>query len=517
MNVLGLYASHDSSICVKIGNEYRIYEIERLVKQRYYSLQYGDLNAVDIYNRVYSEIVKDYGEVEFDTCYYIKKCLTPGQKQTLIDIFKVKNFVESEHHKAHAASAYYQSSFDESLIFSYDGGGWDFDGITFFAVYHAKGKEIKRIGKLGLDLGTKYNNVGRPIKEVKKANKVFFAGNLSWAGKFMGLAGYGIPDPSTVDKFKNYFSNNQLINFKNRNINTLTDTDILEGEDSYVFAASAQLAFEEVLLKAIKPYIDKYKLPVCLTGGCALNVLFNERLRHLISEPIFIPPNPNDCGLSLGTVLDNVPPEDTNLDIVYKGFNILDIDKMEEYKEQYNATEVTPKDIAELLADGKIIGIVNGMSECGPRALGNRSIVCDPSIENMKDILNSKVKFREWFRPFAPFVKREKCNEYFEFDDHSPYMSFAPKVRDEYLDDLKAISHVDQTARVQTVTEESHKGFYDLLTEFEKVKGIGVLLNTSFNIKGKPILTTIEDALSVLEETELDYVVVEGVLFESKK
>ena len=149
----------------------------------------------------------------------------------------------------------------------------------------------------------------------------------------------------------------------------------------------------------------------------------------------------------------------------------------------------------------------------GPRARGNRSIVCDPNIADMKDILNSKVKFREWYRPFAPFCKKEDAHKYFDSPnfDNLEYMSYAPKVK---VDTLPSITHVDGTARLQTVTEESHSHFYELLTEFGKISETNVLLNTSFNIRGYPILSTIKDALYALENTEMDYVVIEDYLFE---
>ena len=171
--------------------------------------------------------------------------------------------------------------------------------------------------------------------------------------------------------------------------------------------------------------------------------------------------------------------------------------------------KIDKKELAQLIKDGNIIGLVYGDSEVGPRALGNRSIVCDPNIKEMKDILNAKVKFREWYRPFAPFCKKEDASTYFDsntFESYE-YMSFAPRVKEEYIEKLPSITHVDNTARLQVVTEESHSHFYELLTEFGKISETNVLLNTSFNIRGYPILSTIEDALYVPHNTQMDYVV----------
>ena len=187
-------------------------------------------------------------------------------------------------------------------------------------------------------------------------------------------------------------------------------------------------------------------------------------------------------------------------DITYNGLPILDIDNLNNVVKQRKARKINN-------------------AEVGPRALGNRSIICDPSYKNMKDILNKKVKFREWYRPFAPFCKKENAHLFFDsYDfDNLEFMSFAPKVKIEYRNKLPSITHIDGTARLQTVTSEIHKRFYDILTEFEKLSEIPILLNTSFNIRGYPILTTIEDALYSLDNTELDGVIIENWLFTKEK
>ena len=205
----------------------------------------------------------------------------------------------------------------------------------------------------------------------------------------------------------------------------------------------------------------------------------------------------------------------SQVDITYAGLPLLDRNKLQSYIDEYGATKVNKKEIAQLIKDGKILGLVYGDSEVGPRALGNRSIVCDPNIADMKDILNSKVKFREWYRPFAPFCKKEDAHKYFESRnfDNLEYMSYAPMVKKEYREKLPSITHADNTARLQTVTEESHPQFYEILTHFGELSETNVLLNTSFNIRGYPILSTIEDALYALNNTQMDYVIIEDYLF----
>jgi carbamoyltransferase len=172
--------------------------------------------------------------------------------------------------------------------------------------------------------------------------------------------------------------------------------------------------------------------------------------------------------------------------------------------------EVDQNTIATDLLNGKIIGIARGNSEHGPRALGNRSIICNPSIENMKDILNEKVKHREWYRPFAPVVRLEDVSKYFEWEGESRWMSFSPVVRKEWREKLSAITHIDNTARVQTVTREQNEWLYDLLTHFSELSGIGVLLNTSFNVNGSPILSSINEAFQVFNNSAMDGLVIEN-------
>jgi carbamoyltransferase len=273
---------------------------------------------------------------------------------------------------------------------------------------------------------------------------------------------------------------------------------------------SYEVAFLNIFLRLLKQYSPQN---VCITGGGALNVLINQKIKNMYNVDLFIPPNPNDCGLSLGAACMLDKPKD-RIEITYKGLPILDIEKIDTYLQGRNHENLTFEKLAKLLKEGKIVGIIRGDSEVGPRALGNRSIICDPSFKDMKDILNAKVKFREWYRPFAPFCKLEDASKYFESKDFTnfEYMSYAPIVKEQYKEILPSITHVDGTARLQCVTYKSHQFMYDLLTEFAKLSDTAVLLNTSFNIRGNPILSTIEDALYVLDNTQLDCVVVQDIL-----
>lgn len=519
MSNISIYASHDSSICVSTGpGEYKIYEMERLLKERYCRINNRE-DFKESLEMVKEIIKKDCGIDSFEKCYYGQFFAGKEveQKGIFSNIFGVTEFEEIGHHLSHAATALYQSDFDKCLILSFDGGGHDADGVSFFNIFIAdKSKnEITRLSKVKLDLGNPYSLLAEPISEVRKGNF------LSYAGKVMGLTAYGKVRLELVENMKKFYrtqvftgSRGQLLQF-GKTIGLDFNQNTLSGETGYDLAATSQHVFEELALEQLLPFVEKYKLPVCVTGGCALNVLFNQRLKDELPVDVFVPPNPNDCGLSLGNMLLKEPPKG-KIKITYSGFNILDIDRLPEYAIKYNAKKVKIGDLVPLLKSGKIIGVVRGGSECGPRALGNRSILCDPSYENMKDTLNKKVKFREWFRPFAPITREEDISEYFNFKGESTYMTYAPEVVEKHKNDLMSITHKDGTARVQTVTREQNSFIYDLLTEFKKEDKIGVLLNTSFNIKGRPILTTIEDAIYNLENTNMDYVLIEDFLFKKK-
>jgi carbamoyltransferase len=210
-------------------------------------------------------------------------------------------------------------------------------------------------------------------------------------------------------------------------------------------------------------------------------------------------------------MLNQLKPQEP-FDATYSGLELFDIDALGHYIQNFYNTTTTYFDINKMtddLIDGKIIGVARGKAEHGPRALGNRSILCNPSIPDMKDILNEKVKHREWYRPFAPVVRLEDVSKYFEWEGESKWMSFCPKVKEEWRDKLTAITHVDGTARVQTVTKEDNEWLYNLLTEMDRKTGVGVLLNTSFNVDGSPILSTIKEAFKILESTQMDGLLLE--------
>lgn len=540
---IAFYGSHNAAYVVEENGEIlAVVEVERLLNSKNSGLaQYLPPKTSDI---VYLSkfipyfLMDKFNIKEFENCFFLNSdVIMDGVKYDLEKNIPAKNYITSLHHKSHAAGCFYQSPYQEALVFSFDGGGND----GKFNIYHATRKEsvqllqtvinpLKDNPHIYYDLGFPYMIFGHFLNDIKK--EPLNIGNLVYPGKIMGLASYGnvieewLPyfiefyksDPSGehYGSWENgYYDYEPKIKSLGNKIGVEFNEFVrFEGEIAYNIAATSQRAFEECFLEIAKPYFEQYPdLPICITGGCGLNIIFNTRLVEEFNKDVFVGPNPNDCGIALGLILDNLKPQNS-IDITYAGLELLDIDALSTYINElpynYKNNILDQNDLVKDLANGKIVGVARGRSEHGARALGNRSILCNPSIPEMKDTLNAKVKHREWYRPFAPVVRLEDVSKYFEWEGESRWMSFCPKVKDEWKYKLGAITHVDGTARVQTVTREQNEWLYDLLTKFEKETGVGVLLNTSFNVDGKPILSTCKDAFTILQNTDMDGLVIEN-------
>ena len=300
-------------------------------------------------------------------------------------------------------------------------------------------------------------------------------------------------------------------------------------EKAFDMAASLQLACEELFFERVSPFLEKYPdLPIVLAGGGALNIILNSRIKKETGRQVFVGPDPSDCGLALGAMLGYLRPKKAYSN-PYTGIPILDKDSLgvtimnhvgvNSNLSKYIFVEDVRNDIsyvAKAISEGKIIGIVRNRSERGPRALGNRSIICSASLPHIKDTLNAKVKFREWFRPFAPIVRLEDVSKFFDWEGESRYMNFCINVKEEYRDKLPAITHVDGTARVQTITNDQNAYMHRILTELDKITGIGVMVNTSFNVNGRPLVNSVKEAFYMLENTELDGIIIQDTLILKK-
>jgi carbamoyltransferase len=438
-----------------------------------------------------------------------------------------------EHHIAHIASAYYCSSWEKSAGFSYDGSG-DFVS-TMMA--RCEGNEIEVLERVFLphSLGSVYTMICEFIGYSQYGDE----------GKVMGLAPYGKNSYSDeIGKIVAATSRGfelDLSYFKplgsNQGMQVLPDgtvqlarhfsdrmeklfgeprsphSEIEQREMDLAFGVQHQ--FEEVffhLLNQLHPRVPVDNL--AMAGGCALNSVANGKLFDRTPfRTTYIQPAAGDEGLAIGAALHTYhsvlkQPRRHELKSSYLGpeFSASRIQSaLERAGLQGRKLErnILLDEVAEQIAAGNVIGWFQGRMEWGPRALGNRSIVAHPGLPNMKDVLNARIKHREWFRPFAPSILADHQHEYFEHDHPSPFMLHVYKIRPEKRKELCAVNHVDDTGRLQTVTREENPLYYDLISAFHRKTGIPVILNTSFN-ENEPIVCTPEEAIDCFQRTRMD-------------
>ena len=474
------------------------------------------------------------------------------------DINKIKF---SEHHFSHAASAFYPSPFEEAVVLTLDGvGEW---ATTTIGIGKKNKLEIIKEIHFPHSLGLLYSAF------------TYYVGFKVNSGeyKLMGLAPYGKPlfkdlilqkliDLKEDGSFKlnmKYFNYATGLTMTNDKFSKLFGHPVRDPNKDLLtqfhmdLAASIQAVIEEIVIRITKNISSKYKIEnLCLAGGVALNCVANGKVQNeKIFKNIWIQPASGDAGGSLGAALaywhhELGKPRDEFSDKMMGSFlgpkfdnNFIET-KLKLLKanfKKYSKEEVTSL-IAKELANEKIVGWFQGKMEFGPRALGGRSILADPRSEKMQKELNLKIKFRESFRPFAPSVLREDVNEWFDLDIDSPYMLLVSQVKKEKQIQMKkedenlfgieklnvkrsnipAVTHVDYSARVQTVHKNTNPRYYDLIKEFKKITNCPVLVNTSFNVRGEPIVCSIEDAFNCFMGTNLDILVIEDfVLFKENQ
>mgnify|MGYP000953022589 FL=1 len=435
-----------------------------------------------------------------------------------------------EHHMSHAAHTFFTSPFDEASILTVDGVG-EWSTTTFGTGQDTSIKLISDI-RWPHSVGLLYSAF------------TYFLGFKVNEGeyKLMGLSAYGKPKyyDKILDELIDLKNDGSLhLNMKyfafthdkvmtNQNFSDLfgippRNHDSETTQLHYDIAASAQLVLEDILLKMANHVYKKTKMKnLCLGGGVALNGVANYRiLNEGPFEKIHIPPSPGDAGSAIGCVqylyychLKNKRILENNSDTIKNNIFVgpsYSNDEIKLFLDKNNITheflETSPllKKTAKLISEGNVIGWYQGKMEWGPRALGNRSILADPRNPNMKDILNEKIKHRESFRPFAPSILEEFISDYFEFNVPSPYMLFVAKIRKP--EKIPAVTHVDGTGRLQSVSKDVNSLYYDLINEFYKITGVPVIINTSMNVMGEPIVNTPEQAYQMLLKTDMDYLV----------
>ena len=533
---ISFYGSHNAAYVVEDNGEILlVLEVERFLNYKnsgmaqYKCAKVPDLIFLAQYIPQY--IMNHLGIDKFENCYHLNTDVIMGNNRyQLHEHIPADNYIGCRHHEAHAAGTFYQSPYEKSLIFSFDGGGNDGKFNVYTAergssvtLLEAVRNPVRGSPHLGYDLGFPYMIFGQYLNDINL--EALSDGNLVYSGKIMGLVSYGKVRPEWLSHFIDFYKSDvDGNNYKDRLADLSSKTGLefstqnrLKDQTAYDVATTSQKAFEECFLEIAKPYISKYPdLPVCITGGCGLNIILNTRLAEELDTEVFVAPNSNDCGIALGMLLHHMKPK-KQIDVTYSGTPLLDLDTLGQHiqstSHQYKAYNLQLDNLADDLVSGKIVGVARGNAEHGPRALGNRSIICNPAFPEMKDILNEKVKHREWYRPFAPVVRLEDVSKYFEWSQETRWMSFCPNVKEEWRDKLSSITHVDNTARVQTVTREQNKWLYDLITLFAEKTGVGVILNTSFNVAGKPILSTLTDAFDLFKNSQMDGLVIEDYYF----
>jgi carbamoyltransferase len=454
------------------------------------------------------------------------------------------------HHLAHAYSAFAVSPFDDGVVMVVDGVGSycsdiaEKDQLTdnvnplareSESYYKFSGSKLETLKKVWLNpergfLSDEFYNM-KGLGAIYSRVSSYIFGDWNKCGEVMGLAPYGRPDQIKklvtlkngaleIPDWTEEFNQPYLIEAKGK----WDDSPAMQHWQD--FAWQVQDDTERVLIeRAIWLREQTGAKNLCIAGGVALNCVANGKIvREAGYDNVWIQPAAGDDGIAIGCAyyghlaIQN-KPRSFVMTHAFVGAPYSDAeaeaaaDKWLVRRETFNgAGQSICAETAKVLADEKVVGWFQGRSEFGPRALGNRSILADPRNPAMKDVLNSRVKFRQAFRPFAPIVLAERASEIFEGDEESPFMLLAKRVKPEWKDKIPAIVHVDGTARVQTVRREQNERLYLLLEEFEKLTGVPVLLNTSFNIKGEPIVEAPADAVNCFLSTGIDYLALHDML-----
>lgn len=550
MYILGISSFyHDSSACLFKDGEL-VFACE---EEKFTGIKHDKSFPDKTIEYIFNHYNIGYDDIEM-VCYYedlnlklervlnnVKKHLITSPKYSITSVFKVlQNIFEvrkhlkpfkgrvffSEHHLAHQYYSFFTSDFERAICLSIDGVG-EIDTLSV-GLADDDGIEYHDLGKYPHSLGLYYSTM------------TSFLGFKPNEGeyKLMGLASYGNPS-QYIGKLRSLikFENGELIcdmkifcwDRSNRlmfdeklseflGISPRLTEEEIEPIHQNV-AAAVQLRYEEVLFDIIKSLKNLGSDNLCLGGGSAYNGTANGKIvsdSHF--EKLWIPVAPSDAGSCVGACIHYLVKDKKLKNRVTKNPFLGPEYNIEDYLSSFkniNYIKVDDKtkliqSIAEKINDGKVIGWYQGKIEFGARALGNRSILADPTIPDMKSRINRLIKKREGFRPFAPMVIKEKQNKFFHVIDDIPYMNQIVKVRNEYEDKLSAVVHVDGTSRIQTVCENTL--IHELLLEFEKLSGFPIILNTSFNIKDKTMVLTPSDAVETFKDTDLDLLVIDNYI-----
>ena len=513
------------------------------------NIKFEDLTAIAIswnptinlenFNKNMSENLSYFPFILHSTINYLMRDLKPQtnkyfMQKLMINEKKSLDIYYVNHHLSHASN-YFISPFTNASILTLDGFGEN-ECMSF---YSGKSRKLKKILSQNFphSLGSFYSTFTEFCGFKPK--------NEEW--KLMGASPYGQKSfyynqiRNLVNLTENGFNldlkyfNQYMFHRPNYYTNFLIDYLKIKpnqngsklNKDYFNIAFAAQKVFEEIyfhLINALQKKNDSQNLVI--SGGCALNCVANGKvLRNSKFKNIFIPPMPDDSGAGLGAahfVSNEILSMKKKYIMKHNYFgpsfsNKVILDKLKKYSLKFVFHKNILDKAVESILDGKIIAWFQGSLEFGDRALGNRSILADPRDPKMKDKINKKIKYREKFRPFAPAIIDKFIKDFFEFEDNSPFMEKALKIKNSKRKLIPSVTHIDGTGRLQTVSRKTNKKFYDLIFKFYKKTGIPILLNTSFNIQGKPIVCSVEDAIENFYLSGLDELYIGDFLLKKNK
>ena len=471
--------------CKHVGFEDGIYEWTRILED--WNIQPWFVDGVCI--------IMDCAGTEYERMGVVHQSIAINSKETVevvdIPFFRDIGFRcpihRIDHHYAHTLS-FWPMKVKPNLHFVFDGFG---DDWMYRSVW--RDDELVDYGKTEGIFPSQQGSPSLGFIMTRLGAYLQMGGHyLDQAGKIMALKAFGKHNPDVSDKSLGI-----------DDLEILWDFDVIEKhlhDQQYImdYIHTAHEYTEQIFLRHFQKFIKPDDI-VGYSGGVAQNTVINKVLKDAIPN-LVIPPHAYDQGLSLGAI-EFLRREHNLMPLPSEGFPFMQDDQAPTSR----PSTKTIKDTAELLAQGKIVGWYQGHGEVGPRALGNRSILMNPTIQNGKDILNKRVKHREYFRPFGASVIVDRCEEFFEWQHDSPYMLYVMNVVDPIT--FAPITHIDGTCRPQTVSED-HEIYYELITEFEKLTGIPMLLNTSLNNGGKPICGSPNEAIELFSNSDMDCLVV---------
>lgn len=558
MNILGISCFyHDSAACLmKDGIVIAAAEEERFTRKKHdisfpinaikYCLEEGkitikDINYIGFYEKPllkFERLLSQHLEMFPYSFWSFYKALPSwlDEKLRVPSIIRKKlkyngDVLFIEHHLAHAASAFLVSPYEEAAILTVDGvGEW-----ATASYGYGKGNDITLLKELRFP-----NSIGLLYSTIT-AHLGFSVNNSEY--KVMGLSPYGNPiyynnfkkivdvkDDGSIELDMSYFDYHYKLTMPSKKfvgefgpIRKPNEEVTQKHKD---IAASLQKITEEIIFKMLNHLYNETKMKnLCMAGGVALNSAANGKItKNTPFKNVWIQPAASDAGTSLGTAayIDNVIFGNKRKYVMKSAYlgpsfsseyikNFLDNNHIvyKKFKDDNSLVKLT----ANLIYNNNVIGWFQGRMEWGPRALGARSILSNASNPQMKDILNLKVKHREHFRPFAPVISKEDVHDYFEIDkDEEPFMLFVYPFKESKKNLVPSVVHVDGSGRLQTTSKEENKLYYGVIKEFEKLSGVPILVNTSFNIRGEPIVCTPEDAYKCMMGTGIDYLVMGNFL-----